>query len=159
MFWGFSLAVSSLVGRYLGAGLVEEARQTYRKTAWMMVAMGLAAGAVFWFGAKPLTAGFSEDPQVLEHAILYAQILAFSQIFVALESLAEGVLGGAGDTPSIFWWSAPVNLLRVPLAWLAAFPLGYGAAGIWWAINLTTFIKCAGKWGAVYRGAWSRRAL
>ena len=156
VFWGFSLAVSSLVGRYLGAGMPDEARRTYAKTAVIMVGMGLAAGLLFWFGAESLTAHFSDDPTVLQHAVLYAQILAFSQVFVALEALAEGVLGGAGDTPSIFWWSAPVNLLRVPLAWLAAFPLGFGAAGIWWAINLTTVIKCAGKWGAVYRGRWAR---
>ncbi|HCH67018.1 MAG: MATE family efflux transporter [Deltaproteobacteria bacterium] len=156
VFWGFSLAVSSLVGRYLGAGMRDEARRTYAKTAWFMVGMGLVAAALFRFGAESLTARFSDDPTVLRHAVLYAQILAYSQVFVALEALAEGVLGGAGDTPSIFWWSAPVNLLRVPLAWVAAFPLGYGAMGIWWAINLTTVIKCAGKWVAVYRGRWAR---
>ena len=148
-----------MVGRYLGAGMVDEARRTYRKTIPIMVGLGLTASALFWFGATPLTAQFSEDPDVLKNAVLYAQILAFSQVFVALESLAEGVLGGAGDTPSIFWWSTPMNLLRVPLAWVAAFPLGYGAAGIWWAINLTTVIKCAGKWWAIYRGGWVERAL
>lgn len=155
VFWGFSLAVSSLVGRYLGAGMHAEARRTYAKTAWIMMGMGLVAAALFRYGAEPLTAQFSADPKVLQHAVLYAQILAFSQVFVALESLAEGVLSGAGDTSTIFWWSAPGNLLRVPLAWVAAFPLGYGAAGIWWAINLTTVIKCAGKWAAVYRGRWA----
>jgi putative MATE family efflux protein len=159
IFWGFSTAVSSLVGRYLGAGMPEEAVRTYKLATPFIVGLGLAASAVFWFGATSLTALFSSDPGVLEQAVLYAQVLAFSQVFVALEALAEGVLGGAGDTPQVFWWSTPFNLLRVPLAWGAALPLGFGAAGIWWAINITTVIKCAGKWSAVLRGSWARRAL
>ncbi len=159
IFWGFSTAVSSLVGRYLGAGMPEEAVRTYQKTLPFIVGLGVVASMVFWFGATPLTALFSDDVGVLQHAVVYAQVLAFSQIFVALEALAEGVLGGSGDTPSVFWWSAPINLMRVPLGWAAAFPLGLGAAGIWWAINLTTLIKAAGKWSAVLRGRWTAQTL
>jgi putative MATE family efflux protein len=159
IFWGFSTAVASLVGRYLGAGMPEEARRTYRLALPFILGLGATAGLVFWFGAAPLTSNFSSDPGVLEQAVLYAQVLALSQVFVALEALSEGVLGGAGDTRSVLLWSAPINLLRVPLAWGAAFPLGMGAAGIWWAINITTVIKCAGKWSAVVRGRWTESSL
>jgi putative MATE family efflux protein len=159
IFWGFSTAVASLVGRYLGAGMPEEARRTYRLALPFILGLGAMASLTFWFGAVPLTGLFSSDAGVLEHAVIYAQVLAFSQVFVALEALAEGVLGGAGDTPSVFWWSAPINLLRVPLGWAAAFPLGLGAAGIWWAINLTTAVKCLGKWRVVMRGRWKERTI
>ena len=80
-------------------------------------------------------------------------------VLIVAYALSEGVLGGAGDTRSVLLWSAPINLLRVPLAWGAAFPLGMGAAGIWWAINITTVIKCAGKWSAVVRGRWTESSL
>ncbi len=154
VYWGFSLAVASLVGRYLGAGQPEQAVKTIRLAFPVCTVAGVAISAVFWFGAAPLCSLFTDDAEVLKEAIQYAQILAFSQLFLAYEALAEGTLEGAGDTKTVLLWSAPINLLRVPLGWACAIPLGYGAAGIWWVINLTTLLKAGGKSLAVIRGRW-----
>ncbi|MFN7147180.1 MAG: MATE family efflux transporter, partial [Myxococcota bacterium] len=152
MFLGVSLGVSSLVGRHLGAGRPEEAERAARLAFPLSTALGLGAAALFWFGAEPLCAPFTDDPEVLAAAIVYARTLAWSQVFVSWEALAEGVLAGAGDTRTIFLFSAPINALRVPLAFALAFPLGWGAAGVWWAINLTSFVKATAKGGAAARG-------
>ena len=85
---------------------------------------------------------------------MYAQILAFSQVFVAWETLSEGILEGAGDTKTILWFCMPFNLLRVPLSWFLAIYLGWGAFGIWWTINSTTYIKALLKMWVVSRGKW-----
>lgn len=159
IFWGFSMAVASLVGRYLGAKRLDQATQTIRLAFPIVTAAGLVAGLIFWFGAEPLCDVFTDNEVVLKQAVLYANILAFSQLFVAYESLAEGVLEGAGDTRPILFWSAPLNLLRVPFGWLAAFPLGFGAAGIWWVINITTLLKAWGKWNAVLSGRWKANVI
>jgi MATE family multidrug resistance protein len=155
MFHGLSLAVASLVGRYLGAGRPELARGTIRLALPITLAGGVVASLAFWLGGSYLTGLFTSDAAVHAAATEYAVILAASQLFVALESLTEGVLAGAGDTRSVFLYSAPVNALRIPLAWLAAFPLGLGAAGIWWVVNITTYFKALGKAYAVWRGHWA----
>ena len=108
----------------------------------------------FYFLAEPLTGVFTRDPAVQAAAVVYARALAFSQVFVAWESLAEGALEGSGATRAVFWWSAPINLLRVPLGWFFAFGLGWGALGVWWAINLTSVVKAFGKGSAVLGGRW-----
>ncbi|MGH8551319.1 MAG: MATE family efflux transporter [Methylococcales bacterium] len=154
LFWGLSLGVASLIGRYLGAGRLDQARRTICLAVPLMSVLGLSAALIFWFGAEPLCGIFSNDPGVLSEAILYARVLAFSQLFVACESLAEGVLEGSGDTRPILLWSAPWNLLRVPFAWYFAIFLDWGPAGIWWTINISTLIKAAGKWSVVLRGGW-----
>jgi MATE family multidrug resistance protein len=156
MYLGVSLGVSSLVGRQLGAGRPDEAERASRLGLPMVTALGALSGLVFWFGGRPLCGLFTHDPAVLEAAVLYAHVLAFSQVFVALEALAEGVLQGAGHTRPIFWFSAPLNTLRVPLGWALAFPAGLGAAGVWWAINLTSFAKALGKGTVAARGGWKR---
>ncbi len=155
LFHGISLAVASLVGRQLGAGQPAEARKAVKLGFPLATAAGVAASLVFWFGAEPLCGVFTDDPAVHAQAVLYARVLAFSQVFVAWEALGEGTLGGAGDTRTVFWWSAPLNLLRVPLGWALSGPLGWGAVGVWWAINMTTYAKALGKGLAVVRGRWS----
>ena len=159
LYVGCSVAVSSLVGRRLGAGQPDEAWQAVRWLSMPSIALGTVCGLVFAFGGPTLVDVFTSDPGATREAILYASILAWSQPFVAIEALTEGILGGAGDTRKLFWGTVPFNLARVPLAWLFAFPLGMGAAGIWWAINLTTITKAALKTWFVWRGDWSRLAI
>jgi MATE family multidrug resistance protein len=124
-----------------------------------MTGIGLTAGLIFWFAGETLSGFFTQDPEVMAQATLYARILALSQVFVALEALSEGVLEGAGETKPLMVWSVGINLARVPLAWWFALPLGMGPAGVWWAINITTVIKCGGKWYLVLRRRWLDLAI
>jgi len=155
VFHGLSLAVASLVGRYLGAGRPELARRTIRLALPITVGGGVLASLAFWLGGAYLTGLFASEAKVHAAATEYAVILAASQLFVAFESLTEGVLAGAGDTRSVFIYSAPMNAIRIPLAWIFAFPLGMGAAGIWWVVNITTYFKALGKGYAVWKGKWA----
>ncbi|MCO4743855.1 MAG: MATE family efflux transporter [Proteobacteria bacterium] len=156
---GASVAVSSVVGRRLGAGQPEEAWRVIRWMTGPSLALGTIAGLVFAFAGPFLVNVFTDDPDAAREAILYASVLAWSQPFVATEALTEGVLGGAGDTRKLFLGTVPFNLARVPLAWAMAFPLGMGAAGVWWAINITTVAKAAVKSWFVWRGAWAKLEL
>lgn len=156
VFHGLSMAIASFVGRSLGAGDVEGAKAAVRIAAPLAFMTGLLASVIFAVFGAPLAQVFSEDPDVVAATTEYAVILAWSQLFVAFEALEEGILGGAGDTRAIFWGSVPYNLARVPLAWYAAFPLGLGAAGVWWTINATTWAKALIKGVSVLRGRWLR---
>jgi MATE family multidrug resistance protein len=155
LFHGLSLGVASLVGRNLGAGRKDLARQALVNAVPIAAILGLLATAAFYFGGTYLSGWFTDDPRVHQAATEYAIILAASQFLLAFEALSEGVLAGAGDTRTVFRISAPCNLARIPLAWWLAFPLGFGAAGIWWAINLTTYAKAILKGRAAWRGRWS----
>lgn len=156
VFWGFSMGIAGIVGRCLGSGETEIAKQGIRLAFYMMSVCGLLAAAVFWLAGEALSGVFTNDAKVLGHAVLYAQVLAFSQLFVAYEALAEGILSGAGKTRAIFYWSAPLNILRVPFAWYFAVECGYGAAAVWWVINVSTVFKTLGKWASVLSGRWKQ---
>jgi MATE family multidrug resistance protein len=159
LYVGCSVAVSSIVGRRLGSGEPEEAWRAIRWLLGPSLALGTACGAMFIIAGPALVGVFTSDPLAAEQAILYASILAWSQPFVAIEALTEGVLGGAGDTRTLLLGTVPYNVLRIPCAWVFAFPLGFGAAGVWWAINLTTVLKALVKAWFVWRGGWSRLTL
>lgn len=159
LFLGLSLAVSSLVGRHLGAGNPAEAARALRIAFPLTTGLGVVSGLIFWFAPGAICGPFTSDPQVLAAAVGYARALSWSQPSVAWEALAEGVLMGAGASRPVFWLSAPVNALRIPLAYLLAFPLGMAADGVWWALNLTSFLKSALKGYAAARGDWAKLAI
>ena len=153
-FHGVSLAVASFIGRSLGAKRPSDAIASMKLGLPIVGIMGVIASLLFGFGGEFLTGLFASDVKVHEAAIRYTFVLAFSQIFVAWESLFEGVLNGAGATKLVFWVNFPNNVLRVFLAWYCAFPLGYGAEGVWWAITLTTISKALLKGWFSLRGRW-----
>ena len=154
-FHGVSLAVSSFVGRYIGAGKAHLARKVVQQTIPLSAFLGLSFGAIFLLFGSPLTALFTNDEAVHQQAILYTQIIGYSQIFVAMEALFEGAMMGAGTTKVMFWLSAPFNFLRVPIAWYLGIHLGYGASGIWWAITATSILKSSLKGLYIWRFPWA----
>jgi len=154
VFWGFSMGIASIVGRALGAGELLMAKHAIHLAFRLVTLFGLLASAVFWWGGEVLSRIFTNDKAVLQQAVLYAQVLAFSQLFVAYEALAEGILSGAGKTKAIFYWSAPLNILRIPCCWLFAIHYGFGAVAVWWVINCSTILKALGKWTTVLSGRW-----
>ena len=86
------LAASSLVSRQLGAEDSDGLDRTLQLGFPAATVLGLFMRYFYW-GGETFCGFFTEDPIVLEQAVFYAQILAFSQVFVAWETLSEGILG------------------------------------------------------------------
>ena len=86
---------------------------------------------------------FLPQPHLVEMGVSYLRILAFCQVFSALESAGAGAFRGIGKTlpPSVV--SITCNAVRVPAAYLLSLT-GLGLDGLWWGVVL----------GAILRGIW-----
>ena len=143
-------------------------------TIGFLIGFGNGVSAVSALTIGPLTRRFAD------HWLLLVTV-GFAIVGIALTPMIEGLillslaigLRGVGQglnlplmisiasrsvLPTL---QGRVAALRISFNRLGAalFPLGMGAAGIWWAINITTVIKCAGKWSAVVRGRWTESSL
>jgi putative MATE family efflux protein len=154
VFLGIGLAGSSLVGRSLGANDPDQCLiwvRTVRRT-------GYAAGAIFTlvfiFAAPSVISIFTSDPAVADAARTYAFVIGLSQIFVAVECVNEKVLSGSGHTMPIAPITLIGNLIRLPIAYTMALTFGMGAAGVWWAINLSTAFKALAYRRVVQKREW-----
>lgn len=156
LYLGCTVAVQSLVGRCLGAGRPDLAWRAVRILLGPQLVLGFGVALVFWFAGPSLMGWVAADDGAYRAGVLYALILAWSQPFVSIEALFEGVLAGSGDTRTLFWTTVPFNLLRVPVAWWLAIYLGYGVAGVWWTISATSVLKAGAKTVAVVAGRWAR---
>ena len=151
--FAFSMAAGTLTGQNLGAGDPERAE----RAAWVSLQQGLGVmivmGAVFFVLARPFAHIFTHDPQVVPLTVAYLRIAAISEPFLALGMILTGALNGAGDTKAPAWAGiATMWGVRVPLAWLLIYGVGFGATGAWWAMTISTALNglvalALFKWG------------
>jgi MATE family multidrug resistance protein len=101
--FGLSAAVTALVGRYIGRGKPEIARQRAHLGFKVAAAYMLACGLVYFFARRPLIHVFTQEPEVASIGMTLLVFAALYQICDAMYIIYNGALRGAGDTfvPSI----------------------------------------------------------
>jgi putative MATE family efflux protein len=157
--FGFSMAVSAIVGQNLGAKETGRAERGTWTTVRMVSLFTFFISIVFFVLPKYITSFFISEQRVIEIASQYLMILALSQIFMGLEVVLEGAFLGAGDTIPPMVISMPGSIVRIPLAYYLGVHLQMGAIGIWWAITLSTIAK-----GLLFvfwfkKGNWKRKKI
>jgi putative MATE family efflux protein len=156
--WGMANAAATLVGQNLGAQKPDRAE----KSVWMagklnMVFLGIVSIA-FFLVSVPIMKIFSQDAEVIRYGAQCLQIVAFGYVFYGMGMVIVQSFNGAGDsrTPTIlnlftYWF------FQVPLAYVMAMKLGFGASGAFWAITIaesaltvaSIIIFRQGKWKLV----------
>ena len=154
---GFSVAVSTLVGQFLGAGQIKQAIRAVRWVSFYGVGTLFVASLIFYFSPQWLMQVFTSDRLVQQMGSEYLRIIAVFEIFLALEVIMEGAFSGAGYTAPVMLVTVPITALRIPFAWYLAISLHMGVKGIWWAIALTTFLKGALNTVLFLSGLWKKK--
>ncbi|MFF7637138.1 MATE family efflux transporter [Kitasatospora sp. NPDC008050] len=148
-----AIAGQAIIGRYLGAGDRTGARAQARR----MVEWGLAGGVllgVLVVVARPLYIPvFSADPGVRSQLAVVLLLVALTQPASGPVFVLDGVLTGAGDGGYLAWAMLGTLAAFAPVA-LAALHLGWGLAGLWWALNLFILARCAFLVARLRTGRW-----
>lgn len=134
--WGMSNAAATLVGQNLGAQQPERAEISVWKTGkYNAYFMGLVS-LVYLFFAKTIISWFNDTPSVVESGSLCLQVIAVGYVFYAYGMVVIQAFNGAGDTKTptkinffSFW------MFQLPLAYIAALVLDFGAMGVFVAIT------------------------
>ncbi len=115
---GLGIAVSTLVGQYIGARDLRAADRSFDSGVRLCLAFTGIIGLLLAFARDPLLRLFSDDPSVLALGRPLMLVGAIFQVFDALAIIADGGLRGAGDTR----WPMVVRFL---LAWFLFLPAAY----------------------------------
>jgi MATE family multidrug resistance protein len=149
---GLSIAVSTLVGQFIGSREPDAAIRSFR--SGIKLGMMLAGAIALLFSSVPdrLVGIFTDDPTVIALGRPLLLIGALFQFLDAFGIIADGALRGAGDTRWPF-------LVRLALAWGLFVPLAYWM-GITLEGGLTWAWAAAGIHVAVLSGtlAWRFRS-
>ena len=152
---GLSIAVSTLVGRYIGKGDMASAERSFRSGAVLCLILAGAIAALFVAVPTLLLRIFTDDPTVLALGGPLLMVGAAFQVFDALAILSDGALRGAGDTR----WPMMARFLLswgvfLPLSYLLGFYLEGGLTWAWVGGLVYIVLLCA---TLIYRfrsGAW-----
>lgn len=158
--WGMSGAAATLVGQSLGAGKPDRAEASVWLTArWNMLLL-LAVAVVFIVFADPMIRFFSDDPEVIQFGIACLTLVSIGYPAYAWGMVLVQAFNGAGDTrtPTIinffcYWF------FQIPLAYLLAVPLGFGADGVFLAITIAESIISVVGVLVFRRGRWKEQRI
>ena len=132
---GVGAACSVRVGQAVGSGDSASVRHAGAVGIALGASLMGCSGIIFALFPRELASLVTDEPHVVAAAVPLMRIAAAFQLSDAIQAVAAGALRGAGDTRSTFIG----NLLGhyavgLPLAIILAFPLGLGAAGLWWGL-------------------------
>ena len=137
---GFSTALSAFVAQNYAARKISRVMKALKSTLYMTLVFGIFCSLLFIFYGNNIFAIFVPEREAYEAGGLALRIDGYSQLFMMLEIVIQGVFYGMGRTipPAII--SISCNYLRIPMAMLFV-SLGWGLPGIWWTICLTSILK------------------
>jgi len=133
---GIGSAGSVRVGRAIGAGSVEAARQAGAAALIASIAFMSVTALGFMVFPGILSKSMGTDPQVLALAIPLFMVAAVFQISDGLQAVGAGILRGAGDTRVSFIANVLGHYaVGLPIAYVLGILRGGGVLGLWWGLS------------------------
>jgi len=153
--WGMANAAATLVGQNLGAQQPDRAEKSVWTAGFLnMLFLGMIS-LTFYFVSEPIMKIFSTDGEVIRYGTQCLRIVAFGYVFYGYGMVIVQAFNGAGDskTPTILnlcgYW-----LFQIPLAYVLAIQLDFGASAVFWAIAIAESAMAVAAIVIFKRGNW-----
>lgn len=148
-----AIAGQAIIGRYLGAGDAQGARDACRRMVEWGVAVGIALGLLVVLSRPVFLPLFTGDSAVTDAALPALVIVAASQPICGVVYVLDGVLMGAGDGPYLAWAMLLTLAVFIPAALLVP-AVGGGLTALWAAMTLMMAMRLVTLWLRARSGRW-----
>ncbi|MFC4501231.1 MULTISPECIES: MATE family efflux transporter [Streptomyces] len=148
-----AIAGQAIVGRFLGAGDTQGAREVCRRMVQWGIAVGLVLGLLVIVTRSAFLPLFTDDAAVKNAALPALLVVALSQPIAGIVFVLDGVLMGAGDGPYLAWAMVITLAVFTPVALLVT-ALDGGLTALWGALTLMMAIRLLTLWLRARSGRW-----
>ena len=153
----FGAVAMTLVGQNLGARKPKRAKRSGSSATALAALFMSGMGLLLFLFARPIVGIFSTNLYVVDIGVDFLRIMAYSQPFLALIMVFSGGLRGAGDTMTPLKYTVIHGwFIRLPLAYILAFLLGFQTTGLWWAMTVSTITQGLATWWYFNQGRWQQ---
>ncbi len=149
---GVSTALSTFVAQNYAAKCYKRVVKSIQKVLSIGCIFGFFTSLLFIFAGKQIFAIFVPEEEAFRAGGEYLFVLGFSQFFMLIEIIMQGIFYGIGRSVPPAINSVVFNYMRIPLA-IFFVSLGMGLDGIWWGITVGTILKgiCIFSWFILIR--------
>ncbi|AZP18968.1 MATE family efflux transporter [Streptomyces aquilus] len=148
-----AIAGQAIIGRYLGAGDAQGAREACRRMVQWGIAVGVVLGLAVVLSRPAFLPLFTSDSTVKDAALPTLLVVALSQPICGIVFVLDGVLMGAGDGPYLAWAMVLTLAVFTPVALLVP-TLGGGLTALWGAMTLMMAVRMLTLWMRARSGRW-----
>ncbi|WDV52974.1 MATE family efflux transporter [Streptomyces coeruleorubidus] len=148
-----AIAGQAIIGRYLGAGDAQGARDACRRMVEWGIAVGVVLGVLVVITRPAFLPLFTSDSAVKDVALPALLIVALSQPISGIVFVLDGVLMGAGDGPYLAWAMLLTLAVFTPVALLVPV-LGGGLTALWATMTLMMTVRMLTLWLRTRSGRW-----
>ena len=136
--FAFNMANAVVIGNLLGKGDKDNAFRGGMITAIVGVMIVTAMTVIVMLNARQIASALSNSDIVVRESIRYIYIALLFEPIMAWGIILGGGLNGAGDTKGVMSIMAfTLWVIRLPISYLLGVCFGFGAAAVWWAMNLS----------------------
>ena len=152
---GLQSAAVALIGRSLGAGDQELAKEYGGICRWIGGIISVCLAVVYFTGARTLLSLFFEEEHIVDIGVGIMRVIIFVVVFQISQVIYMGCLRGAGDTAYTAMASTvSVTLIRTVVSYICGYVFHWGIVGIWLGVlgdQVSRFVFAsvrfkAGKW-------------
>ncbi|MFI1723626.1 MATE family efflux transporter [Streptomyces sp. NPDC020489] len=148
-----AIAGQAIIGRYLGAGDAQGAREACRRMVQWGIAVGVLLGIAVVLARPVFLPLFTSDSVVKGAALPALLVVALAQPICGIVFVLDGVLMGAGDGPYLAWAMVLTLAVFAPVALLIP-ALGGGLTAVWAAMTLMMAVRLLTLWLRSRSGRW-----
>jgi len=155
---GLGVGLTTMVGQAIGAGRTDRARVFVRNGMWTLLLVLTAEAAVLWLARRPILAVFIPGREdVIREGARFIELFAAGMPLLGAFFAAQAVYRGSGhNVPTMALAILRLWVLRIPLAYLFAFPLRMQSDGVWWGMSLSNIASGLAALALVIGGGWQR---
>lgn len=155
---GLGIGLTTMVGQALGASMMARAREVVRKGVAALFVILIVEALVLWLARDALVSLFMPGrTEIIREGARFIELFAAGMPLLGAFFAAEAIYRGAGrNVPPMILGAFRLWGLRVPLAYLFAFPLGLQADGVWIGMSLSNIVSGLASIGLLLSPRWQR---
>ncbi len=160
---GISTAIISIVGQNFGAGNIDRAIESFKKSILLTSVIGII-GCIFLIWQRVGIINFfmqsKDDMEVINQGITYLIYISFSMPLMGIFSSFQGLFQGSGQTKySMSMEIGRLWFVRLPMILFFKHYTGVGSVGIWFAMSFSNLIICIYGYIIYKKGSWMQNLV
>ena len=156
----FGTVSTAMVGQHLGAKDPAGAERHGWTILFISVVTNIALSLPAVVFARVFMSVFTDAQEVISTGVIYLYAMVIAEPFLCASNTSSGSLRGAGDTmPPMYYTLIAQWLVRLPVAYVLGFTLGFDIYGIWAALIVYSIVQGVLTVRKFAQGHWKKHQI